>query len=306
METASPMELHRLEVPAPQLFPFAIGTFDTIGPLSRAAFPHRHTFHEIVHVTAGTGEHVIDLHRWPIAPPNLGVLAAGQVHHWAGARGVDGHVVLLEDAFLLDRPDDRELLRRLAAGRPWQALAPEAAAEAAGVLGEMLHEFRARRPGMASVLRAYLHILLTRAARSADRGPAVPASPGADAPAERFLRLLDGPGAAAGMSVAEAAAGLGVTPGHLADAVKRATGRTPGELLRGARTLEAKRLLAGTGMTVAAVARAVGFADPAYFCRFFRRETGTSPGEFRRRSRTAPEKHHVRRDPSIARPGDGP
>src|SRR5690606_39820470 len=64
------------------------------------------------------------------------------------------------------------------------------------------------------------------------------------------------------MSVAEAAAGLGVTPGHLADAVKRATGRTPGELLRGARTLEAKRLLAGTGMTVAAVARAVGFADP--------------------------------------------
>ncbi|MFW5415594.1 helix-turn-helix domain-containing protein [Nocardiopsis sp. CNT-189] len=306
METASPMELHRLAVPAPQLFPFAIGTFDTIGPLSRAAFPHRHTFHEIVHVTAGAGEHVIDMRRWPITPPNLGVLAAGQVHHWAAARGVNGHVVLLEDAFLLDRPGDRELLRRLAAERPWQPLDPEAAAEAAGVLGEMLREFRARRPGMASILRAYLHILLTRAARSAGRGPAARPSAAADAPAERFLRLLDGPAAAAGMTVAEAAAGLGVTPGHLADAVKRSTGRTPGALLRGARTLEAKRLLSGTGLTVAAVARAVGFTDPAYFCRFFRRETGSSPGEYRRRSRAAPEKDHARRDPSIARPGDGP
>ncbi|MFJ9553225.1 helix-turn-helix domain-containing protein [Nocardiopsis sp. NPDC101807] len=300
MQTASPLELHRLEVPAPQLFPFAIGTFDAIGPLSRAPFPHRHTFHEIVHVTAGDGEHVIDLRRWPITPPNLGILTAGQMHHWAGARGVDGHVVLLEDAFLLDRPEDRRLLRRLAAERPWRALSPEASAGVAGVLDEMLGEFRDRGPGMASVLRAYLHILLTRAARSADRAPAPP-RPG---PAERFLRLLDGPAAASGMSVAEAAAGLGVTPGHLADAVKEATGRTPGELLRGARALEAKRLLAGTGLTVAAVARAVGFTDPAYFCRFFRRETGSSAGEFRRRARTGPEKHHVLRDASIARPGD--
>lgn len=302
METPSPLELHRLEVPAPQLFPFAIGTFDTIGPLSRATFPHRHTFHEIVHVTAGDGEHVIDLRRWPIAPPNLGVLTAGQVHHWAAARGVEGRVVLLEDAFLLDRPDDSELLRQLAAGRPWQTLAPEAAAEVSEALDEMQREFRARKPGMASVLRAYLHILLTRAARSADREPALLHSV-TDAPAERFLRLLDGPTAAAGMSVTEAAATLGVTPGHLADAVKRASGRTPGELLRGARTLEAKRLLVGTRLTVAAVARAVGFTDPAYFCRFFRRETGTSPGEFRHRSRTTPEKHHVPRDPSIARTG---
>ncbi|WP_017601429.1 helix-turn-helix domain-containing protein [Nocardiopsis lucentensis] len=304
METASPLELHRLEVPAPQLFPFAIGTFDTIGPLSRAAFAHRHTFHEIVHVTAGSGEHVIDLHRWPITPPNLGILSAGQVHHWAAAHGVDGHVMLLEDAFLLDRPDDLGLLRRLAADHPWQALPPEAAAEVSGVLDEMLREFRARKPGMASVLRAYLHILLTRAARWADRGPARPHS-GTDTPAQRFLRLLDEPASATGMPVAEAAARLGVTPGHLADAVKRATGRTPGALLRDARTLEAKRLLAGTGLTVAAVARAVGFTDPAYFCRFFRRETGTSPGRFRRRCRTVPEKHHVRRDPSIAPGGNG-
>ncbi|MEU3019554.1 AraC family transcriptional regulator [Nocardiopsis sp. NPDC007018] len=304
MRTSSPLELHRLEVPAPRHLPFAIGTFDTIGPLSRAAFPHRHTFHEIVHVTSGTGDHVIDLHRWPITPPNLGILAAGQVHHWDRAHNVQGRVLLLEDSFLLDHPQDRALLRRLATRRPWHTPAPDAAQQITALLDEMHHEFRARGTGMASILRAYLHVLLTRTARSYDRDPR-PAPPTADALGERFLSLLDHPATAAGTTVAQAAAHLGVTPGHLADAVKHATGRTPGALLRGTRILEAQRLLVGTDLTVAAIARTVGFHDPAYFCRFFRRETGTTPGAFRHDSPTVPEKHHAPRDPSIAHPANG-
>ncbi|ASU84022.1 AraC family transcriptional regulator [Nocardiopsis gilva YIM 90087] len=306
MESASALELHRLEVPAPHLFPFAVGTFDSLGPLSRASFPHRHTFHEIVHVTGGRGSHVIDLHHWPIEPPNLGIMAAGQVHYWDRVRGLDGHVLLLEDAFLLDRPADRELLRRLAVERPWQVLDPAAEADTAAVFAEMLRESRARRPGMASVVRAYLHILLTRTARLPARGvPARdPTRRGSASPtpadqasrlAARFLRLLDRPGGTAvGRSVGQMAAELGVTSGYLASAVKGATGRTPGRLLRDARVLEAKRLLSGTEMTIAAVARGAGFSDPAYFCRFFRRETGISPGEFRSRSYAGVEIHHGR------------
>jgi AraC-like DNA-binding protein len=64
------------------------------------------------------------------------------------------------------------------------------------------------------------------------------------------------------------------------------TGRTPSQLVREARTHEAKRLLAKTDLTVRQVAARTGFADPAYFCRFFRRETGVSPGAFRRGDET--------------------
>lgn len=60
--------LHRLDVPAPSILPFAVGSFDTIGPMSRADFPHRHTFHEIVYVTGGTGTHVVDLVPRPLRP----------------------------------------------------------------------------------------------------------------------------------------------------------------------------------------------------------------------------------------------
>ncbi|MFD0385055.1 hypothetical protein ACFQ2B_30895 [Streptomyces stramineus] len=62
---ADPVPLHRLGVPPAENPPFAMGTFETFGPDSRAGYPHRHTFYEIVHVTAGTGAHVIDLVRRP-------------------------------------------------------------------------------------------------------------------------------------------------------------------------------------------------------------------------------------------------
>ncbi|MFC7612733.1 helix-turn-helix transcriptional regulator [Actinokineospora soli] len=73
-----------------------------------------------------------------------------------------------------------------------------------------------------------------------------------------------------------------MTPGHLTQAVKAATGRPASQLVREARVHEAKRLLLRTELTVRQVAARVGFGDPAYFCRFFRRETGVSPGDFRR------------------------
>jgi len=46
------LDLHDLEVPEVSVLPFAIGSFETIGPLALADFPHRQKFSEIVLVTA--------------------------------------------------------------------------------------------------------------------------------------------------------------------------------------------------------------------------------------------------------------
>ncbi|MCF6525950.1 helix-turn-helix domain-containing protein [Streptomyces sp. JJ36] len=356
--------MHELEVPEPHLLPFAIGTFDTIGPLSRAAFPHRHTFHEIVYVTHGSGSHVVDLRRHPLRPPELCVIAPGQVHHW-DARELHGWVLLFDDAFLLAHPGDRDLLHHLAE-HPRPRLDRAAVARLRPLVTGLLAEYRERGPGMVSVLQALLHILVVRAVRALGAaryarephvvpapspphgpheshgpqgleglerpgelrqrpdGPAgtpepygtpepsgLPGPPAsAAALARRFTRLLARRGADGQLAVTVrgCAAELGVSAGYLTEAVKAATGRTPGSLIRHAQVLEAKRLLAGTGLTVGRVARAAGFSDPAYFCRFFRRETGLSPGEFRRAAHgtaAAPvRKHHTGRTPSID-PGEG-
>ncbi|WP_184691207.1 AraC family transcriptional regulator [Saccharothrix tamanrassetensis] len=273
------LPMHRLEVPVPNALPFAIGTFETVGPMSRADFPHRHTFHEIVYVTGGTGTHVVDLARWELRPPHLCVIAPGQVHHWVDTRDLEGFVVLFTDDFLIDHPADRELLRRLSE-RPWLTLDERTHRSMSGLIAELDEEYRNRAEGVESVLRSLLHVLIVRAARLPET-PAAPPPARTGAVAEEFARLAGRPDVDL-WSVRAYAERIGVTPGYLTEAVKAATGRTPSELVREARASEAKRLLARTDLTVRQIAGRVGFADPAYFCRFFRRETGVSPGDFRR------------------------
>ncbi len=50
--------------------------------------------------------------------------------------------------------------------------------------------------------------------------------------------------------------------------------------------LEARRLLAHTDLTVAAVGRRLGFEETTNFVKFFVRRTGTTPGTFRQDATT--------------------
>ncbi|CAL9345272.1 helix-turn-helix domain-containing protein [Streptomyces sp. enrichment culture] len=287
------LPLHRLEVAGPGAVPFAAGSFEAVGPLSRADHPHRHTFYEIVHVTAGSGTHVVDLARRPVRPPHLAVIRPGQVHHWEGGHDLDGTLVLFTDDFLVDHPGDREVLRRLGE-RCWFAPDADDHTRLRGLMAELVAEHRQRAPGYESVLRSLLHVLVVRLARLPVRAEAGPAPAGRQAAlAEDFARLIARSDAAR-LTVRECAAELGVTPGYLTQAVRAATGRSPGRLLIEARAYQAQQLLAHTELSVRQVAARTGFADPAYFSRFFRRETGTSPGAFR--------KHHSRHHQSLQGP----
>ncbi len=281
------LPLHRLDIAPPDPMRFAIGTFDSIGPLSRAAFPHRHTFYEVVFVTSGSGSHVVDLTVHPLRPPHLSCVAPGQVHFWERAGGLDGTVILFEPAFLDAHPADSDLLHALSE-RPLTSLSKVEKSWFAPIIGQMSREYRHRAGASTAVLQSLLHILLLRAQRL-QAPPAAPRPAGRTATlAQQFARMLARPDGHR-RTVGECAARLGVSPSYLNEAVKTVTGRTPAGFLRQAQVMEAKRLLARTDLSVAQVAAGLGFADPAYFCRFFRRESGQTPGQFRR---AAGENHH--------------
>ncbi|MEV4416901.1 helix-turn-helix domain-containing protein [Catellatospora sp. NPDC049609] len=277
------LPLHRLTVPQSLPVPFAVDTFDALGPLSHAPFPHRHTFYEIALVRAGSGTHVVDLAAYPLRPPQLAVVLPGRTHHWQDATGLDGRLVLFGEEFLAGCPRVRELLHLLGR-RPCVTLDRAVADEAAGLVAHMRREYADPAAGSLGVLQAYLHILLAKAARLT--GPAAPAPVGGQRAelAARFADLVSGPGSGR-RAVGAYAAELGVSPGYLGEAVRKATGRSPGELIRQACAVEAMRLLAGTRLSVVQVARELGFADTAYFCRFFRRQTGFTASAFRRAAR---------------------
>jgi AraC family transcriptional activator of pobA len=81
--------------------------------------------------------------------------------------------------------------------------------------------------------------------------------------------------------VSEYALELGVTPGHLNALCRWHLGQSAGSLIRQRLALEAKRMLIYGDIPAFAVARELGFRDPAYFSRFFKREVGAAPRRFR-------------------------
>lgn len=80
---------------------------------------------------------------------------------------------------------------------------------------------------------------------------------------------------------------LGVTPGQLTRLCRDALGMSGLDVVQARLIHEAQRELVYTASSVRQLADGLGFADEAYFSRFFRKRTGMTPREFRARAAEA-------------------
>jgi AraC family 4-hydroxyphenylacetate 3-monooxygenase operon regulatory protein len=76
---------------------------------------------------------------------------------------------------------------------------------------------------------------------------------------------------------------LFITPQYLIQAIRHASGKTPGVLIDETIVAEAKLLLHAGGKSIAAIAEELHFSDQAAFSKFFKRHSGLSPSSFRRK-----------------------
>ncbi len=83
------------------------------------------------------------------------------------------------------------------------------------------------------------------------------------------------------------AAQLGLTSTQLNRACRQVLGHSALGVLHARLLLQARRELAYTALSVKQVALELGFADAAYFTRFFRRATGSTPSAWRQSAREA-------------------
>jgi signal transduction histidine kinase/AraC-like DNA-binding protein len=77
----------------------------------------------------------------------------------------------------------------------------------------------------------------------------------------------------------EIAQSVGISEDYLSRLFHRELGISPWDYLNRYRILKARMLLATTSHSIGAIARQVGFKDPAYFSRVFRKVVGMSPKE---------------------------
>lgn len=153
----------------------------------------------------------------------------------------------------------------------------------AGPFRTLVRELVAVRPWQPLALRAAATLLVLEAGRvlGPDAGTAAPlARPPAPAVA-RARRLLD-ERFGERWRVADLAAGSGVSATHLAELFTRNVGVPPHRYLLERRLERAAELLAGSDLSVTAVALEVGFGSGPHLSRAFRAAVGCSPREYRR------------------------
>jgi len=249
-----------------------------------AAHAHPGIF-QLLLLEAGSGVLVSDGVEVTLVPVSLVALPSGCVHEFHFAPDAEGWVLsiaadLLNDARVGSLCD----ASRLAAGAMRSAML-EGSGALAGRLSWLLADLAAGleqgRSGMlANALVAELGMVLALADEELGRAAKARAPSRRDDLAARFkaqveLHFCDG------WSVSRYASALGTTGPTLTRCCREVLLRSPGEVVLDRILLQAMRGLTYSTASVAQIAASLGFADPAYFARFFKARTGMTAGVFR-------------------------
>jgi AraC-like DNA-binding protein len=246
--------------------------------------PHSLGFFDIILVTRGTGWFWLDSHRHALRPGTVFFTTPGQVRRWDTAQ-LDGVCLFFEDLFIKEFLQDDAFLHRLPyfhadPARAALRLPPTAARRVRARLAAMQRELAHNARDSVDLLRAQLHETLIVLARQYAAAHRVASQRPTHRVVSRFMELVERD-AARRHRIADYAAELAVTPGHLSVLCTQYAGQRAKRLLHNTLVSRARRMLLYTDESTARVGASLGFEDPSYFSRFFRRETGQTPKAFR-------------------------
>lgn len=251
--------------------------------------PHQHHgLFQILYLRTGKARMRIDDDEFDMRAGHVALVPQMCIHGFQFAPNAQGHVLTLAYPLVEGRGGDagaallalrKPHLHRLPAGEEGASLRAHFRA--------IDREYRGVAAHRELVLESLLAVLLAWLARQI-APPAIQtlqASRGARH-FSGFCKLIES-GYACQHPISWYAGQLGITAAHLNALCRKAAGQSALELLHERLLLEARRNLVYTSMSVSQVSDALGFADPAYFTRFFKQRTGLSPKAFRARASEA-------------------
>ncbi|KSV72756.1 helix-turn-helix domain-containing protein [Sinorhizobium sp. Sb3] len=242
---------------------------------------HKHDqMGQITFWMSGRGTYFIDDRPLDFLAPAVSFVPSGIVHGFSvDPETSDAVVVSVADGALLSIRENTTLpvdapvmIRGDGEDRGWRRLAE--------LLDIVADEYAGGAPGTQQMLVSLVAAVLTQIARLASATPS-PAQPSQAMLAAQLRRLID-LHFRENWSVAQYTDALATTPHLIAKASRDAFGMQVKELINERRLLEAKRLLLFTVRPLEDIAYEIGFADAAYFSRFFRLRVGEAPSDWRR------------------------
>lgn len=247
--------------------------------LSQSEWTFRGTRNRIFVVLSGGGHIRLGRHDVPLSGPAIVWAPAGETGSVLFDAGAEGASLAIPDLVLGSAMPTGAVFAQVreAIARPiLGARIPVAAArQLSQALQAIEQELSANEPGAQEVIRHHLALVLISIWRLANPGHDRP-QPSPRAIVRSFVHLVE-LHIRDHWSISTYAEALGVTADRLNTATRRATGRTPMELIHERLMTEASILLDNSGLQVSEVAEVLGFKDAAYFSRFFKRIAGVSP-----------------------------
>ncbi|ALZ84676.1 AraC family transcriptional regulator [Pseudomonas oryzihabitans] len=244
---------------------------------------HRHAdLAQLLYVRRGRVRLQLEDWHGELSGPLLVVLPLLCVHAFAFDPAVEGFVITLPVP-QLERLKQR--CQRAGQGLFFKAerlvLANDDALWIDQLVSQLVAEYEGRRPGREVLLEALLDSLAIWLIRQHRHEQEVALPRRAEQHLGRFLALVE-QHYREQWSLGRYAAALGISGVHLNSLCRQLAGASALAIVHQRLLLEARRRLTYTQASVAEVADLLGFADPAYFSRFFRRGTGQSPLSYRR------------------------
>lgn len=253
--------------------------------------PHQHHgLFQIVWLSAGKAETTLDDQQTMMAAGQILTIPEMCIHGFRFSRNAGGMVITL--AYPLLRRLGTELTDALLAARGplLHTLQDDEQSHAINAaIAALAQAYREPAPHRELLIQSRVGVLLVWLARGAHHlaQEAAPTAARSDQHFIRFCRQVE-EHYEERRAVGWHARQIGISAAHLNVLCRKSIGRSAQQIIHDRVMLEARRRLVYTAMTIGEVCNALGFADPAYFTRFFKRETGLSPRDFRQQARTHP------------------
>jgi AraC family transcriptional regulator, transcriptional activator of pobA len=255
--------------------------------------PHAHpAYGQVIFVLRGRGVMNLEGSSLPFEGPSALLLPTECVHGLDYEDDVDRWVVTIDEVYL--RQINAEL-REFSALWASPRLIPLAGSTQTGIelyrlIGDLKREAESHAVGHIAGTRALLTTLLLLLVREAclDEQAADGETRNDFRLVDRFRKLID-QHYQENLSLQDYASMMAISPVQLRTACASAAGQSPTKMIHARIVTEAKRSLIFGDMSVEQIGFDLGFADAAYFTRFFRREVGQTPSQFRTTARQQAE-----------------